>query len=291
MGSNSYSKTCSIPSSVKPSCSISVSDPTGYLSTYGGFVKSKSKFQVTVNATTSYGSAISSYSTTANGSTYTSASFTTDVLKSSGTLTISAKVTDKRGRSGTASVSKTVLNYTAPAITRISVTRCDSNGTANDQGSYAKVTFNSSVTSLSNKNSATYVLKYKKTSASSYSSVTLSNYTGNYAVSGGSYVFSAETGSSYNVTIQVTDNFGSGSQSTTVSTAATIMHWKSNGKGMGIGKVAETDNTLEIAWNTNISGYLRALKGVSLKQYEGGAIEYGLRANNYGKEMVLGDVA
>lgn len=233
---------------------MSVSDPTGYANTYGGFVKTKSKFQVTVTPTTSYGSPIASYSTTANGSTYKTASFTTDVLKTSGTLTISAKVTDKRGRSGTASTSQTVLDYAAPSILTLSVVRCDSNGTANDQGAYVKVLFSSSVTSLSNKNSASYTLEYKKTSESSYSTVELSGYDNNYAVSDGSYIFPADTGSSYNVVIHVTDNFGSSSKNTSVSTAATIMHWRSSGNGMGIGKVAETEGTLEIAYDVHAFG-------------------------------------
>ena len=111
IGTNTKTITCSIPSSVKPSCSISVSDAAGY----SVYVKGYSKFKITVTPTTSYGSAIDSYSVNANGTTYTSASVTTSVLASSGTLTITATVKDKRGRTGTAT--KTVTVYDKSTLT------------------------------------------------------------------------------------------------------------------------------------------------------------------------------
>lgn len=256
IGSNSYTKTCSIPASVKPGVSVAVTDPMGYANTYGGYLKGLSKFEVTIVATPAYGSAIASYKTTANGSTYTASSFTTGVLSSSGTLAVSSTVTDKRGRTGTASKNLTVLNYNKPSITALSVHRCNQDGTANDQGEYVKVVFSSSVTSLSSKNTATYKLEYKKTSASTYTVVTLTSYANNYAVSNGSYIFAADSGSSYNVRVTVTDKFDSGSKATSASTGFTIMHWLASGLGMAIGKVAELSGVLDIGFKTRFSGGL-----------------------------------
>mgnify|MGYP003292994421 CR=1 FL=1 len=108
IGSNTYTVSCAIPSSVKPSVAITVTDAMGYLSTYGGYIKGWSKFKITLTPTTSYGSPIASYKITANGATYNSQTVTTDIIKTSGTLTISASVTDKRGRSGSASTTVTV---------------------------------------------------------------------------------------------------------------------------------------------------------------------------------------
>ena len=256
IGSNNYPVTCAVPSSVKPSCTVAVSDPTGYLSTYGGYVKNKSKLKVVVTPTISYGSAIASYSTTANESTYTTASFTTEVLKSSGTASVNAKVTDKRGRSGTATASITVLDYSPPAITNLRVHRINDDGSANDQGDYAQVKFDASVTSLSSKNTATYKLEYKKKSDSTYTSVTLTTLANKYSVTDGVAEFAADTGSSYDIRITVTDAFGSDSKSTTVSTASTIMHWLASGLGMAIGKVAEIAGIFEVAWETRIRNIL-----------------------------------
>lgn len=253
VGTNSYTVSCVIPASVKPSCTVSVTDPTGYADTYGGFIKGVSKFAVTVSPETSYNSPITAYSTTANGGTYTVATFTTGELKSSGALTINATVKDKRGRTGSASVTKNVLEYKSPQINSLAVSRCNSDGTANQNGDFAKVTFNASVTALSNKNTAKYTLKYKKTSETAYTSVELTNYTGKYSITGASYIFSADSGSSYDVKLEILDAFTGSNpiyRSTSVSTGFTLMHWLASGLGMALGKVAELANTFEVNFNS-----------------------------------------
>lgn len=250
VGSNSYTKTCSIPSSVKPSCSVAVTDGMGYADKYGAYVKGRSKFKVVVTAQTSYGSSIASYSTTANGSTYTASSFTTDELKSSGSLLVQATVKDKRGRSESASVTVTVLDYTAPVISKLSVKRCNSDGTENDKGEYVQVIFNSTITSLNNKNNATYKLQYKKSTDAEYTSVTLTDYVNNYQVTGGLYIFAADSGSSFDVQLTVTDDFSETTHKTSASTGFTLMHWLASGLGMAIGKVSEVAGYLDIGLKT-----------------------------------------
>ena len=250
VGSNRYTKSCSIPSSVKPSCTVAISDPTGFLSTYGAYIKGYSKFAVVITPTLSYNSAIASYKATANGSTYTSASFTTGLLKSSGTLTVSATVTDKRGRSSnSAQVTATVLNYAAPVISKLTVGRCDADGTANDKGEYAIVTYEYSISDLNSQNSATAVLKYKKTSDTEYT--TPSDFV---SATSGSYIFAADTGSSYDIVFTVTDKMDATTKTTSVSTAYTIMHWKSSGYGMAIGKISELDNVFDVGMQTRMLG-------------------------------------
>ena len=254
VGSNSYAKTCSIPASVKPTCSLTVTDAMGYADIYGGYLKGLSKFRVVVSVTTAHGSDITSCKTTANGSTYSALSFTTGVLGTSGTLKVSTTVTDKRGRTGTDSEDLTVLNYSKPVISSLSVHRCNGDGVANDQGEYVKVVFSGSVTALNNKNTASYKLEYKKTSDSDYTSVEFTEYSNNYAVSNASYIFAADSGSSYNVRVIVTDAFDSSSKTTTASTGFTIMHWLASGLGMAIGKVAELANVLDIGFKTRFMG-------------------------------------
>lgn len=249
VGSNSYTKTCSIPSSVKPSCKVTVTDPTGKKDIFGSFVQGVSKFAVTITATTSYGSAIASYSATANGSTYASASFTTGLLKSSGSLSVSATVKDKRGRSGSATVSNlTVLAYSKPTITNFTAQRCNSDGTVNIKGSYIKVNFDAAISSLNSKNTATYKLEYRVSSASSYTTVTLSQFTGKYSVDNGSYIFAADASSSYDVRLTAADSIGSTPQATTVSTSYKFMSWREGGTGIAFGKIAEEENAAEFGF-------------------------------------------
>lgn len=254
IGANSYTITCGMPASVKPSCKITVTDPTGFLATYGSYIKGQSKFKVEVTPTTSYGSAISTYSVTANGTKYNTASFTTGVLTASGSLTVSATVTDKRGRSGTASVTLAVLDCPPPVISKLAVIRCDQNGTENGQGEYIKVTFSATVTNLDNQNTAAYVVKYKKSTETDYTDVSLSNLKNVFTVTDAAYIFQADSGSSYDVKVGVTDKFTTVERTTSASTAFTIMHWKADGTGMGIGKISELSNLLDIGLKTRFYG-------------------------------------
>lgn len=239
VGSVTKSVWLTIPSSVKPSISsITVADGKGYLATYGGYIQGQSTLQITVNAAGANGSSISSYSTSANGSTYGSNQFTTGPIKNSGTVTISSTVKDSRGRSASLSKSVTVIAYSIPKITQLKVQRCNQDGSANDLGSYAKITFTYSVTSLSNKNSNTCVLKYKQSSATAWTSVTVTPTSYNMTYSG---VFAMDEGHSYDVSVTVTDAFTSASAATSVSTGYCLYHIPSSGKGITFGGIAESD--------------------------------------------------
>ena len=259
IGSNTLTVTMSIPSSVKPSCSITVIDAAGYFDTYNSYIQGQSKLKITVTPTLAYGSAIASYSTNANGSTYTVASFTTGVVSSSGTLTITATVKDGRGRVGTASVEINALAYASPQITLLKVKRCVSleDGTEDINGEFAQVTFSTVITALNDLNSANYVLEYKKASESWDDCVTvpLTDYASNYEVTEGYYRFAADSGSSYNVRVIATDNFTDDTKTTPVSTGEVMEHWRADGKGMGFGKIGEVENGADFGWK------IRANKG------------------------------
>lgn len=253
--------TATVAASVKPTCSIQVLDNTGINDIYGNLVKGLSKLYVKTTGTPAYNSPIQSYNVSANGVRYTAAEIVTGVLTKSGTTTVTATVMDKRGRtSASASASFTVLDYNAPAVTRMSIVRCNADGTANKRGAYCKVTFSALITSLNSKNTAMYKVLYKKTSESSYTEVTMSDLTGSYSANNAAYIFSASTGSSYDVVVTATDRHNQASKSAKCPTASSIFSWRgfktSNGveDGAGIGKVPEKPNTLEIAFDTEFFG-------------------------------------
>lgn len=268
VGSSTSTMGYSVPASVKPSCTISITDPTGISDIYGSPVQGLSKFAVTVNATTSQGSAISTYKSTANGSTYTSKSFETGVLKSSGTLTVSSTVTDKRGRSGSNSASKTVIAYSNPAISNLSVKRCDDDGSANDRGECMQINFTANITYLDGKNIPKYTLKYKRSSESDSEyierdvvedfikgdGIFTGSYSTGYQYISGYVILPAETGSSYDIEFDAEDRHNRTSRTTSVSTAFTLMHWNVAGNGMGIGKVSELEYVLDIGIQTRFQG-------------------------------------
>lgn len=247
VGTGSCGFTATVPASVKPTVTLTLADVTGVEDTYGSPVQLLSKIKVTAKGTSAYSSPIQSYAITANGAAHTGkAEITTDVLKASGAQTFSVTVKDSRGRSGTASLSKTVLAYAFPSISKLTVRRCNSDGTENDQGDYVKATLSAAITSLNSKNTTTYTLRYKKTSASSWTSAVLTALNGNYAPANKSHVFAADSNSSYDVELEVADRHGTATRSTSVSTAFTLINWGEAGTNIAFGKVAEILNSVQV---------------------------------------------
>lgn len=255
VGSKSVTVTMAMPASIKPSVSMTLSDAMGYLSTYEAYIQNKSKLGVVVNATASYGSAISSYSVKIGTRlTYTSGNFTSDVLPESGSISVVATVTDKRGRSNSATNTITVAAYSAPSITDIGIYRSNSSGTASAAGTYATVTFKASVAPITvsgtNKNTAVYTLKYKLSTASSYSSSALSTYDNNFNVTNGKTTFSAAAANAYNAYITIADKFGTVSSIVVkVQSAATYFKADPANNAFSFGQLGVTANTFTCAWN------------------------------------------
>lgn len=245
--------TANVPASAKPKCTIQVLDNTTIQATYGNLVKGLSKLYVKTNFFGSYGSTVDKYNVTANGVKYDKAEIVTGVLSKSGTTTIEATVTDSRGRtSDKASASFTVLDYSPPKISSLSVHRCNEDGTANDRGEYVEILFSGEVTPLNNKNTATYTIRYKKSSATSWTNLvtdangqTPNALANNYAVSNQSYIFQADGSSSYDVEVTVRDNHNSDTRPTSASTAFTLINYHPSGNAIRFGGVAEEENSFQ----------------------------------------------
>lgn len=278
--------TMTIPASVKPSIgAILVSDLMGYADTYGAYVKSLSRLSIDVVPITAGGSKIVSYKVKANGSTYTDASCTTDALKTSGTLYVTATVTDERGRtSDEASVSITVLDYTRPTIYDLSAQRCNANGTLNNSGAFVLVTFSATVTPLNNLNGAEYVLNYKKPSAVDWNGVALDDLYGDYSVKDYTYIFEADTASSYIVEVTVEDNHLGSPYSTTAPTAFALIHPNPSGTGLAVCKLSEKENSFEVG--APMYDRFGTLAGFGIASYSGGG-DAGIDPDTTTEELCL----
>lgn len=229
-----------IPNSVKPTVSLTLSDAKGYSSTYGGYVQGQSALHVVVNASGAYGSSISSYSTSVNGSTYTAQIFDTSVLWTSGTLTVSTTVTDTRGRSETTSTNITVLAYSAPTIYSVSAIRCDADGTENDRGSYTRITANWSYSGSPSGLTYSADLKMKQSSESSWTSV--ADFTPQLTTNNDySTICAADEAHSYDIMLVASDSFSSTSRKISLSTGYCLYHIPTSGRGLTLGGLAEKD--------------------------------------------------
>lgn len=259
--------TATVSDDAYPSCSFVLDDVSLVDDIYGSPVKGLSKIKVTTTPTQAYNSPISSIKTVIDGITYTGSPITTGVLSKSGAVNVTTTVTDKRGRSGSKNYVMTVLDYASPAITALNVHRCDSDGTLNARGEYVKATFSASVSNPNSKNTNTYKLQYKKSSASTYTSVSLGSL--GFSVTNSSKIFQAEGGSSWDVMVSVTDRHKTVSRSTSASTAFTLINYKESGTGIAFGKVSEKDNAFECAldmydkWGYNIGNGKAAYGGAA----------------------------
>lgn len=254
VGTQNISVFFTIPASVAPTFTVAFSDATGYKDTYGSYLQMLSKLRIVVSASSPYGGSIKSYKITANGETFAEAEAVTSEIASFGDVPVRVEVVDSRNRIAQDTFYVSFRQYSLPTASKLTVKRCNQNGTANDQGAYIQVTYAASVTSLDNRNTASYKLRYRKTSATSFSTVNLTQFNNVYNISS-TYTFAADTGASYEVQLVATDSFVSITKSTLGSTAATIMHFKADGKGIGFGKVAEVTDGVDVGWNMQMNNH------------------------------------
>lgn len=254
IGYKDISFTATVPASIKPSIALSVTEATAI--NWGVYVQGNSKLDVAITPTTKHGATIKSYKTTIDGKSYTAKDFTTDILKNSGNLDIISTITDSRGRTATYNGTIEVLPYNPPTIKNMSVVRCNSDGTNNTKGAYAKVTYDYAFASIGGKNNLEVVSQYKTKSASAYTTHATDNYTSASLEGTATEVFAASTTSNYDIQIVATDAicelFGKASPKA-IASIGTISTFFSMFKQtvFSFGKVCDTakKNALEIGWD------------------------------------------
>lgn len=242
--------TCTIPttSAFMPRCSFTLDDVTGIDDIYGSPVQSLSSIKVTVSTTPAYGSAITSCVISVNGVKYNGLTATTGALPYSGNAPVVVTVTDGRGRTGTASYTMRVQEYRRPSIPLLTVHRCDASGTESPQGEYIKAYFEASVHELGGpNNTATYTLRYREYNAAGtqdFTEVTFPDLVNSYDVAK-TYIFAADTTSSYDVEVEAQDAHGSTVRSTTAPTAFALFNVGEDGESLCFGGVAEEPGAIQ----------------------------------------------
>lgn len=240
--------------------SIVISDIGEYKDIYGKYIQSQSSLNVTINASGKYGSTITEYNTSFDGKSYSMPTFNTPVISGSGEIKLSVTIKDSRGNSVTSQQTLNVYSYNVPKIISISSQRCivDSGGVVvpSSNGDHIKIAFSSEITPLDNKNTASYIIKYKKKSDTSFlpeNEFSLDDYSNQYNVQDGTFVFDADKSLSYDVVLIVTDSLNSIQKSIIGSSVKKLWSIFARGMGFAFGKVADTPNLLDIAMPTRFS--------------------------------------
>lgn len=256
IGSRSIAFAIGIPSGAIPSITaISIAEansdtvPPGW----GVFVQGKSRLALGVTASGILGSTVRDYRMTVNGETFLSSSATTGLLMTAGGNTLTVTVTDSRGQTATETRTVNVVEYADPVIASVTAERCNAAGEDDDEGGYIRIGVEASISPVSGHNSAVLTIAYKDVNQSEYTVLTTAAIgpDSGYALSE-AFVVTIDGGFttdlSYDMRVSVADGIGTANRYAQIPTAAVIFDIKSNGRGMGIGKVSEQDDTLDVGW-------------------------------------------
>lgn len=271
--SKTFTVTVPNNTSTKPTLTMTLSPVSSLGSPFSSlYLQGLSKVDANFSATGKYNATISSYSMSVLSKSYGSP-YTSAYLSQSGTLTVTGKCTDSRGFTQTKTSTITVIPYAKPSVipysgeTAIVCRRCTSDGTFSSSGTYLRIKAGrkfSTVTSGGTQNN--YCLlqyRYKTESATSFSAwktLLAKTATGNYAdVTLSGIVSSATT--SYVVQIQAVDDVGETSSllEFAIPTDQVTFHLREGGKGVGIGKYAENDESFEVADDWDVTGRVYSL--------------------------------
>lgn len=191
-----------------------------------------------VGAAGVYGSTIKAYKITCAGYTADAASLLVNKIPQSGKVTFTVTATDTRGRSVTKTGEITVLPYTSPAVSGLTLFRCDSSGNRLETGTYVSVKADISYTVIG-ENALTVTCQVMDGGAI---------YTESLLNSTPKVIGPISTDRAYQIKVSASDLFSSGERYSMISSTRYYMHFKKGGgRGVAFGKAAEHDGVVEIA--------------------------------------------
>lgn len=197
------------------------------------------------NQTKTYGTALTLSSTKPTRANYT--------FKGWGTSASATTVSYAAGASYTANAAVTLyavweLSYVSPIIFNLSASRCNSAGTAADDGACGLIKFDwettNAVTAIAIAWESASADDGSTTATASGTSGTVSKIIGDSALS---------TDASYTITVTVTDSGGSSSAVTTLNGAIFPLDFLAGGKGVAFGKPAELEGVADFAFDAKFN--------------------------------------
>lgn len=220
VGSQSVLLYLTVPSSVIPSLRSYFSDISGAYSKVGVFVSGITKFSFNISAEGAYGSTITAEEVYINGVLYSGG-----VVNATGDMSIIVRVTDSRGRTKSKSVVTSIAAYSPPII-NITASRCDSDGTANETGAYAKVRCYGRFTDIDGNNVGQVTASWRSARVTATGAFDFTD------------IVSADVDSTKELTATASDAFATTRSAMTLSTGYATVDLLGNGKGVTFGAAA-----------------------------------------------------
>ena len=199
-----------------------------------------------------YGSTITEYYLSGRGYSGTEASLTTGTLNTAGENTFTAYVKDSRGRvSATATNSITVAAYAKPSLSGVSLERCLSDGTEDDNGTYLKAIIGYNYTAIGS-NAAALAISYHDSSTEDWTQV----YTGS-PDSGATLILGSgnfDTANTYQIQVVISDAIASSSLIRQLDSADVYLDLQPD--RLGVGCFTEASKRFRIAddWEFMVGG-------------------------------------
>jgi hypothetical protein len=178
--SKSFMVTLPEDETTKPSISMTLSPVTPYAKFSTLYLQGRSSVKATFSGEEGkYGASIVSYGIQVEGKNYDTSPYTSDMLRTSGSITVTSNVKDSRGFTNATPVNINVIAYDKPKILPASderaiiCERCDADGNLSNSGTYLKIKARRSYFPLTfedeQKNFCAIRYRYRKETANTFS--------------------------------------------------------------------------------------------------------------------------
>ena len=243
-------------------CTLDVVLPSGYGPTVTGItytnedtaiakrfgastiIQGVSKVKCNVSATAKNGATITYYNNEIDGQLIPGPNsfFTTQPLKSSGTVVLKSTVTDSRGQKASLSKNISVTEWHSPTVKNVTAQRWNvTSNKADDEGTAVKITYSFSIAPVNSKNDKNVMIQYKN----GETWTTLATYTNSYSGENKVYISSAgkfSTDNAYSFRVLVKDYFTTDGVASYAAIAPSfkLLDFSADGRGIGVGCKAES---------------------------------------------------
>ncbi|MDL2205770.1 hypothetical protein LJC33_02525 [Eubacteriales bacterium OttesenSCG-928-N13] len=153
--------------------------------------------------------------------------------------------------SGISTNDRPVFNITyatlnAPKVTAFDIYRATSAGARSDEGTYLRYSVAASITPVVSTDRGTFTLRYRPSTTSTWSSITLGSSVTSVNVSAAQLPINCAISNSCEFELVITDRYTTVTIPKFIPTGAVLMHFKADKTGVAIGKYAETSNLFDV---------------------------------------------